>query len=275
MTAEISDIQADVERVPAWYHSIELAPGVVSPGYYDLRAIVAELPWPDVRGKRCLDVGTYDGFYAFELERRGAADVVAVDVADPRDWDWPPDAREEGPARTERFTQGQRTRGFEVARNALGSKVERRSMTVYELSPETVGEFDVVVCGSLLLHLRDPLRALEAIRGVCTGSFLSIEEIRLSLSSPFEGDPVAEFDGSGEQLQWWVPNVAGHRRMVGSAGFAIEATGGPFAIRFGPSHPASSQAPSGWRWSARRLMQRARAGAVGVPHAAVLARAVP
>ncbi|MGI9094147.1 MAG: class I SAM-dependent methyltransferase [Thermoleophilaceae bacterium] len=271
MTAELRGVQADVEQVPAWYHSIELVPGIVSPGYCDLRPIVGELPWPDVRGKRCLDVGTYDGFYAFELERRGAAEVIAVDVADPHDWDWPPDAREEGPERAERFTRGQRTRGFEVARRALGSAVERRSMTIYELSPETVGSFDVVVCGSLLLHLRDPLRGLEAIRTVCRESFLSVEEIRLSLSPPFGRGPVAELDGSGEQLQWWVPSVSGHRRMLLSAGFSVGPTAGPFAVRYGPSHPTASVTPSGWRWLRTRLLQRALAGAPGVPHVAILA----
>ncbi|MDQ3644512.1 MAG: class I SAM-dependent methyltransferase [Actinomycetota bacterium] len=275
MTAELREIQADVEQVPAWYHSIELAPGVVSPGYFDLRPIVGDLPWPDVRGKRCLDVGTYDGFYAFELERRGAAEVIAVDVADPRDWDWPPDAREEGPARAERFTLGERTRGFEVARRALGSAVERRDLSIYELSPETLGSFDVVVCGSLLLHLRDPLRGLEAIRTVCRGSFLSVEEVRLSLSPPFGRRPVAELDGSGEQLQWWVPSVSGHRRMLVSAGFATGPTAGPFAVRYGPSHPTAVASPNGWRWRRTRLLQRALAGAAGVPHAAVLAKPRP
>ena len=93
-----SELAESVASVPAWYHSIELAPDVVTPGYFDLRSIVDRLPWPDVRGKRCLDIGSYDGFYAFEMERRGAAEVVAVDVPDPNDWDWPPDARERGPA---------------------------------------------------------------------------------------------------------------------------------------------------------------------------------
>ena len=71
-----------VDAVPLWYHTLELAPGVVTPGWFDLRPIVSLLPWPDVRGKRCLDVGTYDGFLAFELERRGAAEVVATDISD-------------------------------------------------------------------------------------------------------------------------------------------------------------------------------------------------
>ncbi len=70
-----------VARNPLWYHTIDVAPGVSTPGVFDLRPVVGLLPWPDVRGKRCLDVGTYDGYLAFELERRGAAEVVVTDIA--------------------------------------------------------------------------------------------------------------------------------------------------------------------------------------------------
>src|SRR5207244_9825176 len=77
----------EVADVPYWYHSIELGPGVVTPGVFDLRPIVERLPWPDLAGKRCLDVGTSDGFFAFELERRGAGEVVAVDIGRHEQWD--------------------------------------------------------------------------------------------------------------------------------------------------------------------------------------------
>ncbi len=106
-----------------WYHTIELAPGVVTPGWFDLRPIVAQLPWPDVRGKRCLDVGTYDGFLAFELESRGAAEVVAADIATPADWDWPLAARANGPAALAQMAGSEPGRGFEAARDALSSAV--------------------------------------------------------------------------------------------------------------------------------------------------------
>jgi tRNA (mo5U34)-methyltransferase len=232
--------------------------------------VVERLPWPDVRGKRCLDVGTYDGFFAFELERRGAAEVVAVDVADPHDWDWPPDARAEGPKRVVEALGTEHARGFDVAREALGSRVERRDMTIYEIGPGTVGEFDVVVCGSLLLHLRDPLRALEAIRSVCRGSFLTAEEIRLSLTLLHRRRALAELDGSGEKVQWWVPNAAGHERMLFAAGFAVERTTRPYAVRLGSSHPTSRGGRSGWRDFKAQMLQRALAGGVGVPHRALL-----
>src|ERR687895_1108727 len=63
-----------------WYHTQELAPGLVTPGMFDLRPYVDRYGLPeDLSGKRCLDVGTFEGFWAFELERRGA-EVVAIDL---------------------------------------------------------------------------------------------------------------------------------------------------------------------------------------------------
>jgi tRNA (mo5U34)-methyltransferase len=83
--------------VTEWYHSIELAPGQVTPGWFDTRAAAAKVPLPErLDGKRCLDVGTWDGFWAFEMERRGADEVVALDIDDADGWDWPPRERLRG-----------------------------------------------------------------------------------------------------------------------------------------------------------------------------------
>jgi len=252
-----------------WYHTMELAPGVETPGWFDLRPIVNKLPWPDVRGKRCLDVGTYDGFLAFEMERRGAAEVVAIDVDEHSKWDWPPDVRATGPENLAKLAGPQKGRGFLIAKAALGSRVERRPISVYDLDPKDVGMFDVVVCGTLMLHLRDPLRALEAIRGVCAGHFMSSEQISLALTLAHRRRPVLTLDGSGPLLQWMVPNAAGHRRMVFAAGFQIERSTGVYAVPLGVSHPQPGRDP---RSRARLALQRTMAGGVGVAHSAVLAR---
>jgi tRNA (mo5U34)-methyltransferase len=228
---------------------LELPGGIVTPGWFDLRPHVARLPWPDVRGRRCLDVGTYDGFYAFELERRGASEVVALDLADHTSWDWPLAARSRGPEGLAELA-GEKGAGFLAAREALGSSVDRRQLSVYELSPERVGSFDVVVCGSLLLHLRDPVRALEAIRSVCHGWFLSIEEVSLYLSARSPRRPAAEMRFSESLCQWWVVNLAGHRRMLEIAGFAPTRHFGPYQERYGEAHPAYQDAggrPRPWR----------------------------
>jgi tRNA (mo5U34)-methyltransferase len=250
-----------------WYHTIELAPGVVTPGWFDLRPIVERMPWPDVAGRRCLDVGTYDGFLAFELERRGASEVVATDIAGEDEWDWYPDLRGTGPPALADLMGPEKGRGFRIAAHALESKVERVECSVYDLDPDRVGTFDVVVCGSLLLHLRDPFRALEAIRTVCRGELLSAEEVNLPLTVLHPRRPVARF--RPHELQWSVPNVAGHRDMLRASGFDVERTGGPYAIPFGAAHPRGRPTP---RALARRALQRARLGGTGVPTHAILAR---
>jgi tRNA (mo5U34)-methyltransferase len=254
-----------------WYHTLDLGKGVVTPGWMDLRPVVSLLPWPEVRGKRCLDVGTYDGFFAFELERRGAGSVVATDISDHAQWDWPRAARERG-AEYLAAVAGEKGQGFEVARAALGSGVEKREISVYELSPEAVGTFDVVVCGSLLLHLKDPVRALEAIRSVCApgGSFLSAEQIDplLTLLSPRR--PATWFR-AGHQTQWQIPNVAALRAMVESAGFQVERTVRPYAVPFGAGYAGGGL--RGVRAVGHAALTATVARGRGVPHAAVLASA--
>jgi tRNA (mo5U34)-methyltransferase len=267
---DVAELHREVDSHPLWYHTIELARGVVTPGWFDLRPIVETMPWPDVRGKRCLDVGTYDGFLAFELERRGAAEVVATDISDPSGWDWPLITRERGTQAVTEAAGGKTGMGFEIARRALGSSVERVEASVYDLRAEELGTFDVVVCGSLLLHLRDPVRALEAIRGVCDGAFLSAETIQLGLTLLHRRRPVAELKGD-RNCQWWIPNGAGHRRMIAAGGFRIEDSTGPYAIPFGAGHPASERPLERWR---QRALTRLVTGRVGVPHSAVLARPV-
>lgn len=263
------EVAAAVAATRVWYHTLELAPGVVTPGWFDLRPIVGRLPWPDVRGKRCLDVGTYDGFLAFELERRGAAEVLAIDIDDSEGWDWPADARASGPASAALFSGSDRSAGFRVAKEALGSSVERVALSVYDLGPERIGSFDVVVCGSLLLHLRDPVRALEAIRGVCEGSFLSADTVSLSLTVLHPRRPLARLEGSGERVQWWVPNAAGHRRLLFAAGFEVEHATRPYCVPFGVGHP--NRRPRGLRPVARSVAKRVLTGGTGVPHVALLA----
>ncbi len=261
--------RARVTQVRRWYHSIEVAPGVVTPGWFDLRPTVDRLPWPDVRGKRCLDVGTSDGFLAFELERRGAAEVVAVDIGGHEDWDWEPGMSSIGPEYLRNVEGPEMGNGFRVAHELLASAVVPQCISVYDLSPETVGEFDVVVCGSLLLHLRDPLLALAAIRSVCRGQFLCTNQVDLGRSLLYRRRPLIRLDGTSGITQWWIPNAAGHRQMVRASGFTIERDSPIYAIAFGPSHTLRSRRG---RWLAGSVARRIAAGADGVPHYAVLAR---
>lgn len=257
--------EAMVASISRWYHTMDLPDGLVTPGWFDLRPVIDKLPWPDVAGKRCLDVGPYDGFISFELERRGASEVIAADISDYSGWDFPWRLREIGPRFLTEAAGPDPGAGFKVAKRLLASKVERLEISVYDLDPERIGTFDVVTCGSLLLHLRDPIRALEAIRSVCDGHFLSAEQIDLGLTVLRRRTPVARFR-LGHACQWWVPNAAGHVALVTTAGFRTVRRTRPYAIPFGPGHPPEPN---------RRIAERLLTGMSGAPHAALLAVPAP
>jgi tRNA (mo5U34)-methyltransferase len=201
-----------------WYHTIELPGGNVTDGRFDHRPLVPHYGLPEsMSGMRVLDVGTSDGFWAFEMERRGA-EVVALELARVSDRDLP------GPARrivAERFdaTPGRR---FELAREALGSKVELVRGRIYDLDPSALGTFDFVHAGDILLHVRDQVAALKAIRSVTSSSG---QAHIADAASPSElGDTLGhmnltEYHGGWRSNIWWTPSVQTLAQMTVDAGF--------------------------------------------------------
>ena len=250
-----------------WYHTIELAPGVVTPGWFDTRRLPDRLPFPPtMEGMRCLDIGTFDGFWAFEMERRGAAHVVAIDILDPYAWDWPygSDA-----ATLEELDRRKRAgSGFELVAQALESAVSRRELSIYDLDPDDVGEFDFVYLGSLLLHLRDPIGALSRVRSVTSGQLLAVDAVDLGLTRMFPRRPVAQLDGQGRPW-WWRPNVAALARMLESSGFDLRAAPQRIRVPAGPGHTRRQGLKALRHRSGRELAFAARFGA---PHCALLAQ---
>jgi tRNA (mo5U34)-methyltransferase len=199
----------------SWYHTIELPGGLVTPGQFDHRALVPHYGLPtDLNGKRALDVATFDGFWAFELERRGA-DVVAIDLDDPAEWDFPDAVR---PLVTSQPSEGSIGRGFALAHEALGSRVKRLGCSVYDLDPDALGRFDFVHAGDLLVHLRDPLRALQRIRSVTTGQLLLSDGIDIDAPAGRFG-PTMQYLGGWDDIVWWVPSLDALAQLLVDAGF--------------------------------------------------------
>ena len=212
-----------------WYHTLELPGGIVTPGEYDLRPVVGRLPWPDsLAGMRCLDVGSRDGFYAFEMERRGASEVVSLDVDDPADYHLPEPVPIGGDPVAE-VEAGKRA--FETAHAALGSEVRRVYRSVYDLDPAEHGTFDLVVVGTLLLHLRDPVRALRAIHA-CTGGRLIVNDVVAAGLASLSRRPLAELLMRNGPF-WWVANPAGLQRMLEAAGFRVLRRSRPYVVPWG------------------------------------------
>jgi len=213
-----------------WYHAMELGPGVVTDGWFDLREDVGRYGIPDdLTGKRVLDIGTWDGFWAFEFERRGA-EVVALDLDDETKLDTPP---RRVPSADE-LAPEPRGAGFHLAKQVLGSKVERVVLSIYDATPEEIGQFDLVFCGSVLIHLRDQMRALERIFPLVKpgGLFISAEEYdRRGALLPWRS---ARYLADREAaVVYWMPTTKTWRGMHWTAGFDETRVHGRFVMHAG------------------------------------------
>jgi len=218
-------------RGRSWYHTIDLADGTSTPGVFDHRVVATRVQWPEgLRGGRCLDVGTCDGFWAFEMERRGAAEVVAVDLDDDDRLDGSSDDQR-GDAEAGSAHATARGRKFEIARAARGSGAKRIGCSVYDLDPDIHVRFDVVFCGALLLHLRDPVGALERMRAVCSGELVLLECVDAWLDLVAPRVPCAHLSPIVDQ--WWRVNSAGLRQLLTIAGFDVVWVGRPLFAPFG------------------------------------------
>src|SRR5271169_1700224 len=138
-TAGIRKLSDELANL-GWYHSIELPDGRVIPGLQTievLRSRIARYPIPqDLTGKRVLDIGAWDGWFSFEMERRGAS-VVALDSI--------------------------RLETFFEAKRLLNSKVEYVVADICRVNPRDLGTFDIVLFFGVLYHLKHPLLALEKV----------------------------------------------------------------------------------------------------------------
>jgi len=182
------------------YHSIELPDGSVLPGLQTLEQLRWRLSLfgleEDLRGKRVLDVGAWDGWFSFECERRGA-DVVAVDCV--------------------------ALDTFLEAKELLGSKVEYLTMDVTELSARRLGRFDIVLFFGVLYHLRHPLLGLEKAVELSTDRVL-IETFVIPSEPNRTVRPVMEFyersELGGQIDNWCGPSPECLLAMCRSAGLA-------------------------------------------------------
>ncbi len=217
-----------------WYHTIDLGNGLVTPGHYDHRPYLEYYQIPNnLVGKKVIDIGTASGFFAFEFEKRGAS-VVATDLPQWFDHDFAPIYE---PDKTQETGLIYLHQPFEVARHVLKSKVERRLINIYDLSPETVGMFDIAFCGSVLLHLTDPIKALWNIASITRE--MAIIATVIEREEP--NRPIATFLGHHRGDTWWIPTRACLELMAAAAGFVGIAWVSEFQLDFrdgsaGPYH---------------------------------------
>src|ERR1041384_2752818 len=182
-----------------FYHTMELPGyGVIEGRDWDLRDGVDEyLGKVDFAGKRVLEIGPASGFLTFEMEKRGA-NVVSVEVTAEHGWDfvpYPAPRLEEifGPRR---IVMQQLKNAYWLAHAALNSKAKVHYGDVYNL-PAALGQFDIAVMGSVLLHCRDPLRIVE--QSARRAKTLIIVD---KLYPELEGAPVCRLAPTAENFVW-------------------------------------------------------------------------
>lgn len=137
----------DVQRVPFWWHTIDLGDGIVTPGQtsmHEQELRVAGIP-RSLQGRTVLDVGCWDGFFSFWCEQRGAT-VTPIDSFQHTDF-----------VKSKYGVQLKGGEGFRVAARCLGSALKPRKREFTQLK----GSFDIVLFLGVLYHQRNPLLALE------------------------------------------------------------------------------------------------------------------
>jgi len=181
----------------------------------------------ELEGKSFLDVGCWEGVHCAEAVRRGAADVVGVDLC---------------------------TSGDLVA-NVERYRFEFLQMDVFGDHWQGLGSFDVVLCSGLLNSVPNPVGLLARLRAV-TRELLVLESSVTTLGGE---KPVMLFQGAGEDTsdrsRWWAPNRACLEGMLATAGFSGVAAVWEDTRREGFGRACLHAVPSG-ETDRRRLQPR-------------------
>ena len=183
MSVTVDEIRSRIAGM-LWFQSIDLGHGVVTPGVWGppnpyILAAFDTIQWRDAR---VLDVGSLDGAWSFEAERRGAIEVYATDHA--------------------------RQPTLETARDIRGSRVQYfPDLNVYDVNQRfRAGYFDIVIFAGVYYHLKDPLRAFALLRQVLKPTGMIIVEGPVWLAdfvwASFHYRDVFNNDKSN----WWIPD---------------------------------------------------------------------
>ncbi len=243
-----------------WFHHIDLGP-LTTPGATSLahQQWIADTLPASFAGRSVLDVGAWDGFFSFLAERRGAARVLAIDELQ------------------NAVAHSAGTRGFELARRVLRSRVEYRVLSLWD-APQLHEQFDTMLLLGVYYHLVDPIEGLRRARSLlkpggtvflegmylpgrwptlrfftpqeeepttyCAGTLSGI--VRVATLAGFE-DPklLSTARGTNPIIRWAVRHTSTVRSRLATVG---RATGGrsfwPRAI-FSFTRPAEGRGPDG------------------------------
>lgn len=184
------------------YHSFRLPDGREIRGQADTFERLKALHLPeDLSGLDVLDIGSHEGFYSFECERRGAESVVAADKIT---WEMFPEHRAT----------------FDTMRGLFESDVEVVESSVEELVESLKGrQFDLTLFLGVLYHAPDPFEYLRIVKQVSKGlvvieTVVDFLDIDLPVLAYYPGDTY-----NGDTTNVTAPNIAALHAMMEDVGF--------------------------------------------------------
>lgn len=207
------ELKERISELAPWWHRIDLGGGIFTKdsSYHGEPVDHPRMLWERVRevtpipfaGASVLDVGCNAGCCSFEAERLGAARVVGIDAVE----------RHLAQAR--------------FVREVLGSQVDFRKMSAYDLSPD-LGKFDIVLFLGVIYHCRHPLLILDRLRSVTDGLLVVESATFLHGGAQELGELPAQPmwivdnlpDSCEALVNWFVPSPAALKAMLRASGFS-------------------------------------------------------
>jgi len=167
----------------SWYHTIRVFDEIKTSGVFDHEKYLSKYGLPEsLKGKSVLDVGCSDGFFAFEFEKRGAQSVLAIDTnkfdgqtaisPSPSSEKLYKEKYKKAHLQNSKFIGLARKLGLNkvhhvlILKKLLNSNVEYRNLSIYDLD-KLNKKYDLVFCGDLIEHLKNPIEAIEKLRNIC------------------------------------------------------------------------------------------------------------
>jgi SAM-dependent methyltransferase len=179
----------------------------------------------DVAGRRCLDLGTAPGFLSFEIEKLGAREVVSFDADNADRVGFLPVENIDFVARPG-MLEMEATRHLLTLKNSYWYSHQKLNPMaayycgdIYDL-PNEIGEFEVVVIGQLLVHLRDPVTAIGQAAKLCTETLVITESIYEPTDTVMK--TFARANSGGPPYIWWQLSLPLYEEVLAMCGVKIE-----------------------------------------------------
>ncbi len=194
-------------------------------GHWDLRGREAEyLGNVSLRGKRVLEIGPASGCLTVFMENQGA-EVISLETSEDYSWEFfwnltrdvPPDLASKVADHRKHMLAIRK--GYALCLSSCSSKAGLHLGSAYNL-PDSLGNVDVVVIASVLLHCKDPLRIIEECARLARETVVVVEPYDAHLGA----GPCMNFLPNSNLHAWhtwWSFSPTLFVQVLGSMGFTL------------------------------------------------------